>query len=472
MNRAKNRILVVDDERETCELIAALLQREGIVPLLAYDGKTAMQIMREQWPEALILDIMLPDLDGLEVLRQVKALDEDLPVVILTGHPGVRGAVAAMRASAYDYLSKPYDHAELLRVARRALQERQFSLRRKHAGAEGNAHGDLAHTMGPSGAIARLIAEVNCVAKSNFSVVILGETGTGKEVVARAIHQASPRANRPFVPVDCGAIPETLIEAELFGHEKGAFTGALSQKPGRFEQAAGGTLLLDEVSNMPLSAQAKVLRALQERTVYRVGGTAPIKVDARVLAAGNRDLEAVAAAGRFRVDLFFRLNEFTLRVPPLRQRQEDILYLAGRFLDQTNQELNKRVSGFSEPATQALLNYSWPGNVRQLRSTVRRAVLLAEEVVAEAHLDIMGESGPAPSPPLLNTFLETPPGACLSLKKVVAQSTVAVEREVLLHALRRTSGNKAEAARLLQIDYKTIQSKIKKCGIPSNPQAL
>ena len=249
--------------------------------------------------------------------------------------------------------------------------------------------------MGPSEAIGRLIGDLNRVAKSNFNVVIIGETGSGKEVVAQAIHGSGPRAKGPFVPVDAGAIPETLFEAELFGHEKGAFTGAIGRKAGRFEQANGGTLFLDEILNMPLTAQAKVLRALQEKSFCRVGGAQPIQIDVRVLAAGNQDLEAAVAAGRLRADLFYRLNEFTLRIPPLRQRKEDLLYLAKRFLDLTNQELKKTVHGFSEPAIRALLNHPWPGNVRQLRSTIRRAVLLAGEVVAEEHLDILQENNEA-----------------------------------------------------------------------------
>ncbi|MBI2924560.1 MAG: sigma-54-dependent Fis family transcriptional regulator [Verrucomicrobia bacterium] len=472
VNSEGGRILIVDDEREICELISSLLEEEGMVPLVAYDGHTALQKIRAESPEALILDLRLPDLDGMEVLRQAKDLDADLPVVILTAFAKVHGAVAAMRAAAFDYLAKPYDHRELVRVVRRALAERELNRTLKPLSSGSNATGQLTEIMGPSEAIGRLIADLNRVAKSNFSVVIVGETGSGKEVVAQAIHRASPRAQRPFVAVDCGAIPEALLEAELFGHEKGAFTGAASRKLGRFEQANGGTLLLDEILNMPLSAQAKVLRALQERTVCRVGGTQPVKIDVRVLAASNQEMEAAAALGRFRVDLCFRLNEFMLRIPPLRQRKEDIVYLAKRFLDLTNQELHKKLRGFSEPAIQALLHYPWPGNVRQLRSTIRRAVLLADEVVAENHLDICQENRAAfprwASPARVQAASTTG----LSLKEIVAESTVSVEREVLVQTLRQTGGNKAKAARLLRIDYKTIHSKVKKYGLSPHSEAL
>ena len=472
MTKGKSQVLIVDDEQAICQLISHLLEQEGLIPLVALDGKTALQQLRAASPDMLIVDLKLPDLDGLEILRQAKALDEDLPVVILTAHAKVPGAVEAMRAAAFDYLAKPYDHQELVRVVHRALAERQLKLQLRQSNRQTNANHDLTEIMGPSEAIGELIADINRVAKSNFNVVIIGETGSGKEVVAQAIHGSGPRAKGPFVPVDSGAIPETLFEAELFGHEKGAFTGAIGRKLGRFEIASGGTLFLDEILNLPLGPQAKVLRALQERCFCRVGGTEPIKTDVRVLAAGNLDLDAAVAAGQFRADLFYRLSEFTLRIPPLRQRKEDILYLAKRFLDLTNQELKKAVLGFSEPAIQALLNYNWPGNVRQLRSTIRRAVLLARDVVTEQHLDILQDDHEAargvPSP----TQGSATPAAGLSLKTIVAQSTTAVEREVLLQTLRQTGGNKAKAARLLQVDYKTIQSKIKQYGITSNQEIL
>jgi two-component system nitrogen regulation response regulator GlnG len=472
MSNGKSQILIVDDEEAICALISQLLEREGFVPRVAMDGKTALKELRTAPADMVIVDLKLPDLDGLEILRQAKALDEDLPVVILTAHAEIHGAVEAMRAAAFDYLAKPYDHQELLRVVRRALAERQLNLKLKQAAPQSNGRHDLTEIMGPSEAIGQLIGDLNRVAKSNFSVVIIGETGSGKEVVAQAIHRAGPRAKGPFVPVDSGAIPETLFEAELFGHEKGAFTGAVGRKPGRFEQANGGTLFLDEILNMPLTVQPKVLRALQEKSFCRVGGTQPIKIDVRVLAAGNQDLDAAMAAGRFRADLFYRLNEFRLQIPPLRQRKGDILHLAKRFLDLTNQELKKAVVGFSEPAIQALLDYPWPGNVRQLRSTIRRAVLLAGEVVAEHHLDILQEESKAwrrAGPP---ARAQATPASGLSLKEIVTQSTTAVEREVLLQTLRQTSGNKAKAARLLQVDYKTIQSKIKQYGITSNQETL
>ena len=323
----------------------------------------------------------------------------------------------------------------------------------------------LRELMGPSKGVSKIIRDVNRVAKSDFSVLIQGETGTGKELVARAIHHESDRASGPFVPVDCGAIPETLFESELFGHEKGSFTGADHQKPGKFELAQGSTLFLDEISNMPLGCQAKLLRVLQEKILYRVGGTRPIEVDVRVLASSNDNLEAAVAAGSFRRDLLYRLNEFTIQIPPIRNRKDDIIYLANRFLDITNMDLKKSVRGFSPPAEEALLTFDWPGNVRQLRSVIRRAVLMADDLITEGHLSL--ELAPIPSAssdPLASAIQQICQNG-LPLKEIVRRATAAVEQEVLLRALMKTGGNKAKAARLLQVDYKTIHTKVKKYGI-------
>ncbi|MBI5379578.1 MAG: sigma-54-dependent Fis family transcriptional regulator, partial [Nitrospirae bacterium] len=319
----------------------------------------------------------------------------------------------------------------------------------------------LRYEMGSSEAVVKISVDVARVARSNFTVLLLGETGSGKDLVARAIHRASARASRPFVVVDCGAIPETLLESELFGHEKGAFTGADRTTPGKFEIAAGGTLFLDEICNMPLGSQAKLLRALQERCVYRVGSTKPVKVQSRMLVATNDDLETAAVRGTFRKDLFFRLSEFIIRIPPLRERRQDIVFLAQRFLDLTNQELGKSVQGLSERAVDRLVAFDWPGNVRQLRSTVRRAVLLADTVIEEEHLGLARE----PFSSLAGAQPRSLGENAVPLKQVVHQATATVERAALLHALRQSRGNKAEAARLLHIDYKTMHSKVKAYGL-------
>jgi transcriptional regulator with GAF, ATPase, and Fis domain len=291
--------------------------------------------------------------------------------------------------------------------------------------------------------------------------------------VARAVHQASGRAKRPFVPVDCGAVPEMLFESELFGHERGAFTGADQKTVGKIEMAHTGTLFLDEISNMPPASQAKLLRVLQEKILYRLGGVKPIQVDTRMLIASAQDLEALCERGSFRSDLYFRLNEYTITLPPLRERREDIPYLAKRFMDIANIELSKSIRGFSPSATEAMMAYRWPGNVRQFRSVVRRAVLLAEDLIAEEHLGLSTRSGSKACELLTEderTVLFSTSGKGqddLSLREIVHSNTIHVERTAIVHVLRRTGGNKAKAARLLQVDYKTLHSKVKMYGIQS-----
>ncbi len=459
-----SQILIVDDDKQVCTILSDLLEKEGWIALSACDGEKALKMVRSGMPDLILLDLVLPGVDGMEVLRQVKEIDAELPVVFITAHADARGAVKAIKAGAHDYLSKPFDNHEVIRVVHRALADRELKLKVRQLSTQVD-NPCLKEKMGPSDAVARLISEVNRVAESNFSVIIIGETGSGKEVVARAIHEASPRSQGPFIPVDCGAIPETLLESELFGHEKGAFTGAESQKPGKFEVANGGTLFLDEISNMPLGSQAKLLRVLQEKKVYRVGGTKAISVNVRMLVASNQDLHDLALSGSFRRDLFYRLNEFTIVIPPLRERKDDIPYLAKRFLDQANMELNKHIKGFSSSGLNVLFGYNWPGNVRQLRSIIRRAALLADEMIGEEHLELkrVDVPGMAFTPKVQGT-----PWKNLPLKEILHQSINAVEREVLSEVLRTTGGNKAKAARYLQIDYKTMHEKVKKLGILIN----
>jgi two-component system nitrogen regulation response regulator GlnG len=306
------------------------------------------------------------------------------------------------------------------------------------------------------------VSEVALVACSSFSVIIQGETGTGKELVAATIHRASPWASGPMIPVDCGAIPESLFESELFGHEKGAFTGAVAASQGKFELAQGGTLFLDEIGNMPLHCQIKLLRAIQERSFYRVGGRRPVTVNLRLIVASNQDLNGAVGSGSFSRDLFYRLSEFTIQIPPIRERKEDILHLARRFLQATNLELAKKVKGFSQSAIDTMSDYAWPGNVRQLRSAVRRAVLQAEEWIEPDHLALEA----APEEPRAEMPTGPPSGwDGLSLREIVRRNTAEVERSVLTEVLRKTGGNKAKAARLLKIDYTTLHAKLKQYGI-------
>jgi two-component system nitrogen regulation response regulator GlnG len=460
MGPNRPRLLIVDDDQDLSLMLSILMKKEGIAGMVAPDGETALRMVSAEMPDMLLVDVKMPGMDGMEVLKQVKENDPDLPVVLITAYAEIRDSVAAMRAGAFDYLPKPFDHSEVIRVVRAAIAERKR--RRRSQDEESSADDSLLVMMGPSDAVTRIIREVNRVAQSDFSVIIQGETGSGKELVARAIYQLSNRAGAPFIPLDCGSIPETLIESELFGYQKGAFTGAVAPKMGKFEAAQGGTLFLDEIGNLPLGAQARLLRVLQEKAVMRLGSTKPIKIDVRLLTASNQELQGLVASGQMREDLYFRLNEFTITIPPLRERKDDIPYLAKGFLDIANKELHKNVQGFSECCLETFLSYNWPGNVRQLRSVIRRAILLADDIITEKHLDI--KCAPVPGMAFIPKVLGTPWGE-FSLREIVHRSVVTVEREVLTQALEYTRGNKAKAARLLQIDNKTIHSKLKQFGI-------
>lgn len=470
MTQTEPRVLIVDDEKGFCDIVFRLLKRDGFAPLVAYDGKKALEMIASGMPDAVLLDVRMPGMDGLEVLRRAKELDPDLPILMVTAYGGFDGAVQAIKAGAFDYLTKPVDNTELVAKVRQALAKRPPN-KKLHPPLQTSkeaASRQLEEILGTSEAISKVIADVRLVAASDFTVIVQGETGTGKELVARAIHQCSLRSKNPLVPLDCGAIPENLFESELFGYEKGAFTGAAGRTVGKFEMAHGGTLFLDEIANMPLNSQSKLLRAIQEKTFYRVGGRTPVTVDVRLIVATNQDLNAKVDKGAFSRDLFYRLSEFTITVPPLRQRKEDILHLTNRFLKATNVELNKKVRGLSESALEVLLKDRWPGNVRELRSVIRRAVLHASTLIEPQHLSDgrpVSDWDPDIAPTAEEIYWDG-----LSLKEITRRSTMEVERRVLMQVLRKTRGNKAEAARLLQIDYKTIHTKIKQYGINLYPE--
>lgn len=456
-------VLIVDDDGDLRAMLRLVLERGGYRVMAAATATAALQVVATCHPDLAILDYRLPDLDGLTLLRRLHITHPGLPVLLLTAFAEIGQAVEAIKEGAFDYLTKPFDNRRLLAQVAAALA---CSAQRERGAAEGtDGASRLRHRMGNSPAIERVLAEVLRVAATDFSVCIGGETGAGKEVVARAIHDLSERADGPFVAVDCGSIPDTLIENELFGHERGAFTGADRQQPGRFEAAAGGTLFLDEVGNLSWAAQARLLRVLQERVVYRVGSTRAIPVDVRLVSASNLDLAAAAAAGRFRDDLLYRLSDYDIHLPPLRERGEDILHIARQFLGEANRELDKAVASFTPAAAAALLDYPWPGNVRELRSVVRRAVLIAHHCIDAAHLGL-------PVAPAAITGAEADCdsaagliGRGLSLKEIVRRRTSAIERQVLAAALRQSEGNKAAVARLLQVDYKTVHTKLKSYGL-------
>jgi DNA-binding NtrC family response regulator len=455
--------LVVDDEEDARSNLAHILEKEGVKVITAADGHQAMQKIQSPStvPDVVLLDVSMPGLNGLEVLKKIREVDDDLPVVLITGYADIRQSVEAMKDGAYDYIAKPFDNNEVARITCLALAEGQL---KKHNAVSGALLKRLSlfECMGPSEAIARITVDVHRVAKSDFSVLLIGETGAGKELVAAAIHRSSARCQAPFVTVDCGAIPEALLESELFGHEKGSFTGADRQILGKFEVANGGTLFLDEIANLPLRSQAKLLRAVQSKCIHRVGGTKPIEVDFRLIAATNRNLREMAVSGTFREDLYYRLCDITINVPSLRTRKEDIIYLSKRFLGMAENELGEKIDGLSEAAIEALISYDWPGNVRELKSVIRRAALVAKGAITEKDLGIERAAVLAPA---LAPEEGGSPWKNASLREIVRRNVVDVERKVLIRVLQVTGGNKAKAARLLQIDYKTMHAKVKKLGI-------
>jgi two-component system nitrogen regulation response regulator GlnG len=448
-------VLIVDDDSDIRSILTLLLGNAGYLVVAAQDGAEALRQARTCDPCLAILDYRLPDMTGLDVLRRLQIVAPHLPVIMLTGFADLSVAVASIKEGAFDYISKPFDNKEFLGKVRDAFRYRS------NPATVSEAVVGLRERMGPSPAIARTILDVERVATTDFAVSLQGETGSGKEVIARAIHSASSRATHPFVAVDCGSIPDTLIENELFGHERGAYTGAERQQPGKLESAQGGTLFLDEICNLSWSAQARLLRVLQERVLFRVGGTKPIPIDVRLISASHRDLAEEVAKGSFREDLLYRLCDYRIAIPPLRDRREDIPFIAGTFLNEANRELGKEVRGFSDEAIQAMLGYRWPGNVRQLRSVVRRAVLLASYLIDASHLALPEVTGGETAAPVaVNVSLDG-----RSLKETLQLHMADVERQILREALKHAQGNKAAVARLLRVDYKTVHTKIKAYGL-------
>ncbi|MFH2006139.1 MAG: sigma-54 dependent transcriptional regulator [bacterium] len=444
-------ILIAEDDAGMRDLLTQILAEDGYRVVAVEDGQQAVLRLKREEPRALLTDLKMPRMDGMELLRWVVRERPGLPVVVLTAFGSVPGAVEAMRLGAFDFLSKPLPTPGHLRqVMERAL-----------ASGHGVGRGEPV----PQGivcedpAFCRVMELVRAVADRDTTVLVTGESGTGKEVVARALHSASPRGSGPYVALNCAAIPESLLESELFGHDKGAFTGAVSGHPGMFEQAAGGTLLLDEIGEMQPALQAKLLRVLETRRVTRLGGTKEISVDVRVVAATNRELEAEVGSGRFRQDLFFRLNVFPIRIPPLRERAADILPLARHFLAILGASPGRTVPTLAADAEAALQAHPWPGNVRELQNAMERATILAptgELLPEHLGLSTVGGAVPAGDAPGARS---TPPGADsgLTLKDL--------ERRAIVEALAVTGGNRRKAAKRLGIALRTLQYKLKEYEI-------
>ena len=492
------RILVADDEINIRRVLEAILKRDGYDVVTAANGEEALASMSRE-VHTVITDLKMPGLDGMGLLKRMSVDYPDIPVVMITAHGSVESAVEAVKLGAFDYVEKPFDQEQLRQIVAKALST--HLLARRDARPEDSAARGRFRLVGESAAIRQLYQVVEKVADTPSTVLITGESGTGKELVARALHENSSRRGGPFIKINCAAIPKTLMESELFGYEKGAFTGAVGSKPGRFELAHGGSLFLDEIGEIPVEMQVKLLRVLQESEFERVGGIKTIKVDVRLITATNRDLAAEIVTGGFREDLYYRLNVVPIHLPPLRERREDIPLLVDHFIARFNERLKKQISGVEPEAILRLVSHHWPGNIRELENVIERTILFCEGTSIHV-TDLPGELGGASRqslPVLAPPPEERPPAASASsgslpaqsssatlpqasttlppvgeevgsLKEAVRAETERVERELIQRALDETGGNVTQAARKLQISRKSLQTKMKELGLRGKEQ--
>jgi DNA-binding NtrC family response regulator len=458
------RILVVDDEPDMVENLVRILRREGYRCLSATDSVKALELLEAHRPDLLLTDLKMPHMDGMELLKRAHAVDGALPVIMITAFSTIESAVAAIKEGAFDYLPKNFTADHLRVTVERALRQRRLQVENRNLREQLQTTFRFESLLGRSPAMARVFELVRKAARSDANILVQGESGTGKELIARAIHANSPRAAQPFVPVDCASLPEQLLESELFGHEKGAFTGAVKTKPGLMEAADRGTLFLDEIGEMPLGLQAKLLRALQERQIRRVGGNALVDVDLRVVSATNRDLRAAAAKGEFRDDLFYRVNVIAIHLPPLRERDGDAELLAHVFLERYGKG---RLRGIADDALAALKSYRWPGNVRELQNVIERACALADgDHVRLGDLPDYVVGGGAVAVPAggAGDTVEAARASAqgLSLKDAKDQWMGVLEASYLRDLLARHDGNVSAAAKDAGIDRKTFHRLINK----------
>ena len=480
----KKQILVVDDEANLRKVLSAQLARDGYEVHTAEDGEAALAFLKEHHIDLVITDLRMPKVDGMDLLRAALRDDPSRPVVMLTGVGTVDNAVEAMKTGAFDFISKPFDQNDVRVVVKKALRTRDLAsadatrdlVSAPSSPREGAARFGI---IGESPPILDVYSILQRVADTPTTVLITGESGTGKELVARALHENSSRRDKPFIKVNCAAIPKDLMESELFGHEKGAFTGASARKPGRFEMAHRGTLFLDEIGDLPLTLQAKILRALEEKQFERVGGTQSLHVDVRVVAATNRNLKARVADRQFREDLYFRLSVFPVQIPPLRERTDDILTLAHHFVEKICRDVNKRTMMLSDAAVDELRAYSWPGNVRELQNCIERAVILTEgDTIQPRHLSLSFRQPSSSAPTAASATAVTAAGTSTpagpwdqidltgTMADVLRRVTTEVERRKIEQALREAHGNRMAAADTLQVGFKALGTRMRQLGIP------
>jgi DNA-binding NtrC family response regulator len=454
-------ILLVEDKDSLRAMLRHALDAQGHAVIEARDQPEAVQALRSCRPGVVLSDLRLPQGDGFGVLRAAKDLDAELPVIVMTAYGSIQDAVTAMKEGALDFLAKPVDPDHLLLMVERALSLRRLAAENLLLKEELALRRGAPQIIGEDPKLKQVTLALHRAAATDTTVLLEGESGTGKELFARALHVLSPRAEGPFVAINCAAIPENLLETELFGYEKGAFTGAANRKPGKFELAHRGTLFLDEIGELPLALQAKILRALEERRFERVGGTTSLHVDVRVVAATNRNLKAAVAARQFREDLFFRLSVFPIAIPPLRERPGDIQMLARHFIERFCRDLNKKTFALAPSAIDDLLAYTWRGNVRELQNCIERAVILTEgDTIHARHLNLsMHNDLPHPASE------DTDPWSQIDLSGSMADASrrvlADVERRKIMQALKEASGNPGLAAEILQVSFKTLQAKLK-----------
>ncbi|HEX8847395.1 MAG TPA: sigma-54 dependent transcriptional regulator [Pyrinomonadaceae bacterium] len=446
-------ILLVEDKDSLRRVLSLTLENAGYTVTESADARAAMQEISRAPHRLVLTDLRMPHGSGLDVLRAARAADPDVPVIVMTAYGSIDEAVQAMKDGAHDFLQKPVDSNHLLILVERALEQARLRTENILLREEWSRRYGFPRIIGESEAIKRAVAETQRVSQTEANVLLLGESGTGKELFARAVHHLSQRRDKAFVAINCAAIPETLIENELFGHERGAFTGAGERRQGKFELASGGTVFLDEIGELPLAVQGKLLRAIEEKTIDRIGGRASIPVDVRVVAATNRDLRAAAESGEFRRDLFFRLAVFPVEIPPLRERGDDIALLARHFASQLGRETHGREATLSDASLSALRLHSWPGNVRELENAIERACILADSATLEpADLGLMKAMEP-------EAFSEL--DMMGTLAEAADRAVRFVERRKIAAALRAHGGNKTRAAETLGVSYKTLLTKIK-----------
>ncbi len=448
-------VLVIDDKKSMRDMLSQTLAAEGFDVDSVSSGTRGVDLASEKSFDVVVTDLMMPDMDGIKVLSRIRERDPETAVIMMTAYATVENAVEAMKLGAFDFVTKPFDTSHLTFLIRRALEQRQLEAENEILKEELEITHGYDEIIGDSTRMHEVMRLITKVASSDTSVLLLGESGTGKELFARAIHKTSPRAEKPFIAINCAAIPHELLENELFGSEKGAFTSSHAKKMGKFEVANHGTIFLDEIGDMDIALQAKLLRVLQDREFERLGGTQSIKVDVRVIAASNADLKEAIAEKRFREDLFYRLSVFPVTIPPLRDRREDVPALAQHFLEKYCREMGKPKMRISKEALNLMDKYNWPGNVRELENTIERAIILCEgKVIGTDHLAIR-----------LPTVEEIRLREGAGLKEVGHHAQMVAERAMIIRVLKDTKGNKRKAAEILQIDYTTLFEKIKKYNI-------